>query len=197
MTNTPFARSNQRGGLLLKPVEAARLRPDHRSRPGTPGTRRLHAEETDRVRQAAADYEEAEWRQLLHRIPVRRRDEIVLVPVNQLISVVAESGSWLHLRTTDNETHTSAIDFAIFAPAWNRQVRSAGPRNRVNIEMIRRIVPMPGGTFTVVLADNQEFRVSRIQSRLSPRAPAAAVARSAALPLIVRELTVVCDCCTC
>jgi hypothetical protein len=32
--------------------------------------------------------------------------------------------------------------------------------------MIRKIVPIPGGTFTVVLSDNQEFRVSRIQSRI-------------------------------
>jgi hypothetical protein len=32
--------------------------------------------------------------------------------------------------------------------------------------MIRRIVPVPGGTFTVFLTDNQEFRVSRIQSRI-------------------------------
>src|SRR5439155_403021 len=36
----------------------------------------------------------------------------------------------------------------------------------VNVEMIRRIVPMPGGTFTVVLNNNEEFRVSRLQSRL-------------------------------
>jgi DNA-binding LytR/AlgR family response regulator len=36
----------------------------------------------------------------------------------------------------------------------------------VNIEMIRRIVPMPGGTFTVVLNNNQEYKVSRIQSRV-------------------------------
>ena len=32
--------------------------------------------------------------------------------------------------------------------------------------MIRRILPVPGGTYTVILKDNQEFRVSRIQSRV-------------------------------
>ncbi len=36
----------------------------------------------------------------------------------------------------------------------------------VNVDMIRRIVPLPGGTYTVVLSNNQEFRVSRIQSRI-------------------------------
>ena len=32
--------------------------------------------------------------------------------------------------------------------------------------MIRRIVPLPGGTYTVVLKNSQEFKVSRIQSRI-------------------------------
>ena len=36
----------------------------------------------------------------------------------------------------------------------------------VNVDMIRRIVPVPGGMFNVFLNDNQEFRVSRIQSRI-------------------------------
>jgi DNA-binding LytR/AlgR family response regulator len=36
----------------------------------------------------------------------------------------------------------------------------------VNIDTIRRIVAVPGGTFNVFLSDNQEFRVSRIQSRI-------------------------------
>ena len=36
----------------------------------------------------------------------------------------------------------------------------------VNLDMIRWIVPVPGGTFMMVLADGQELRVSRIQSRL-------------------------------
>ena len=34
------------------------------------------------------------------------------------------------------------------------------------IDAIRRIIRMPGGSFTVVLNDNQEFSVSRLQSRL-------------------------------
>ena len=32
--------------------------------------------------------------------------------------------------------------------------------------MIRRIIRMPGGMFTVVLNDDQEFAVSRLQSRI-------------------------------
>ena len=36
----------------------------------------------------------------------------------------------------------------------------------INVDTIRRIIRMPGGLFTVVLNDNQEFPVSRLQSRL-------------------------------
>jgi two-component system LytT family response regulator len=102
----------------------------------------------------------------LHRIPVRRRDEIVLVPVNQLVSIVAE-GEWLHLRTTDNESHTICYRLRdLLARLEPAKFVRLGRGTAVNIDMIRRIIPLPGGTFTVVLADNQEFRVSRIQSRL-------------------------------
>ena len=43
-------------------------------------------------------------RPFAERIPVRKRDEIVFVPVRKVASVVAE-GELLHW-TTDNETHT-------------------------------------------------------------------------------------------
>jgi two-component system, LytTR family, response regulator len=35
-----------------------------------------------------------------------------------------------------------------------------------NIEMISRISPMPGGTYTVILSNNQQLQVSRLQSRI-------------------------------
>jgi DNA-binding LytR/AlgR family response regulator len=36
----------------------------------------------------------------------------------------------------------------------------------VNIEMIARVSPMPGGTFVVTLKNNQQLQVSRLQSRI-------------------------------
>ena len=36
----------------------------------------------------------------------------------------------------------------------------------VNLEMVKKIVPLPGGTYTVILTNNQEFNASRIQSRI-------------------------------
>ena len=150
---------------ILKPVDAARLRRTIDRVHERLEREDYHAEETERIRQAAADYE-AEGGKPLHRIPVRRRDEIVLVPVHQLVSIVAE-GEWLHLRTTDNESHTICYRLRdLLARLEPTKFVRLGRGTAVNIDMIRRIIPLPGGTFTVVLADNQEFRVSRIQSRL-------------------------------
>ena len=122
-------------------------------------------EQIERIRIAAAEYE-AEGSSPLERIPVRRRDEIVLVPVSHLASVVAE-GELLHLRTTENETHTISYRLRDLAARLDAaQFVRLGRGTLVNIDMIRRIVPVPGGTYTVILKDNQEFRVSRIQSRI-------------------------------
>jgi DNA-binding LytR/AlgR family response regulator len=136
---------------VLKPVEPSRLR-----------------QTIDRAREhlEREDYQAEETEPLLERIPVRRRDEIVLVAVNRLVSIVAD-GELLHLRTADHETHTITHRLRDLAARLDpaRFVR-LGRGTLVNVDMIRRIISMPGGTFTVVLNDNQEFRVSRLQSRL-------------------------------
>jgi len=150
---------------ILKPVEASRLRrtidrvKERLEREG------YHSEETERIRRAADEYE-TEGARPLQRIPVRHRDEIVLVPVDQMLSVVAE-GELLHLKTKGNETHTICYRLRDLAARLDpeRFVR-LGRGTLVNVDMIRKIVPVPGGTFTVVLVDDQEFRVSRIQSRV-------------------------------
>jgi len=151
---------------VLKPVEAARLRQTiDRAR------ERLEREEykseaKERVQAAAADYEAAGGRPLLERIPVRRHDEIVLVPVRQIVSVVAD-GELLHLHTTANETHTISYRLRDLAARLEpTQFVRLSRGTIVNIDMIRRIIRMPGGMFTVVLNDDQEFAVSRLQSRL-------------------------------
>lgn len=150
---------------ILKPVEAARLRQTINRARKHLEREEYRSEETDRVRAAASEYEIAGGKPLL-RIPVRRKDEIVLVPVSRLMSIVAD-GELLHIQTTENETYTISYrlrDLAIrLEPA--RFVR-LGRGTIVNVETIRRIVPMPGGTFTVVLNNDQEHKVSRIQSRV-------------------------------
>ena len=76
-------------------------------------------------------------------------------------------GELLHLHTSENETHTISYRLRDLAARLDPSLFvRLGRGTLVNVEMIRRIVPMPGGTFTVVLNDNQEFRVSRLQSRV-------------------------------
>jgi DNA-binding LytR/AlgR family response regulator len=151
---------------VLKPVEAARLRQtiDRARERLEHGEYKSEAKE--RLQAAAADYEAAGGRPLLERIPVRRQDEIVLVPVRQIVSVVAD-GELLHIRTTADETHTISYRLRDLAARLEpTQFVRLSRGTIVNIDMIRRIIRMPGGMFSVVLNDDQEFAVSRLQSRL-------------------------------
>jgi two-component system, LytTR family, response regulator len=150
---------------VLKPVEAARLRQTIDRAKERLEREDYRAEETERVRRAAAEYEGDGSRPLL-RIPVRSRDEIVLLSVNDIVSIVAD-GELLHLRTVHNETYTMYYRLRDLAARLDgAHFVRLGRGSVVNIDMIRRIVPVPGGTFTILLSNNEEFRVSRIQSRL-------------------------------
>jgi two-component system LytT family response regulator len=148
---------------ILKPVDGHRLRQTIDRVKDRLDREDSRSEETARVHAATTDYEEAVKRPHLQRIPVRRQDEVVLV--SQLVSVVAD-GELLRLRTTENETHTISYRLRdLEARLEPTRFFRLGRGTLVNVEMIRRIVPMPGGTYTVVLANTEEFRVSRLQSR--------------------------------
>jgi DNA-binding LytR/AlgR family response regulator len=150
---------------VLKPVEAGRLRQTIERARERLEREDYREEETDRVRKAADDYESGGKIPLLQRIPVRRRDAIVLLSVRDIASVTAD-GELLHIQTKDDENHTICYRLRDLAARLEpSQFIRLGRGTLVNIETIVRIVPMPGGTFTVVLKNNQEFRVSRIQSR--------------------------------
>jgi two-component system LytT family response regulator len=151
---------------LLKPVEATRLRETLDRAQERLEQKELRAETADRVRAAVAEYDRTTPIVTIERIPVRRRDEIVLVPVHEIASVVAD-GELLHIRTLHNEKHV--ISFRL--RDLEVKIRSAkfvrlGRGTIVNVDAIRRIVPLPGGTYTVILSNNEEFKVSRIQSRV-------------------------------
>jgi len=151
---------------VLKPVEAARLRQTIDRARERLERGEYKSEAKERLQAAAADYEAAGGRPLLERIPVRRQDEIVLVPVRQIVSVVAD-GELLHIRTTADETHTISYRLRDLAARLEpTQFVRLSRGTIVNIDMIRRIIRMPGGMFSVVLNDDQEFAVSRLQSRL-------------------------------
>lgn len=151
---------------ILKPVETVRLRQTIDRVKERLEREDQSSDQIERIRVAAAEYEAGDGTRPLERIPVRRREEIVLVPVSHLMSIVAD-GELLYLRTTENESHTICYRLRDLAARLDpSKFVKLGRGTVVNVDMIRRIVPIPGGMYTVVLKDNQEFRVSRIQSRI-------------------------------
>jgi len=151
---------------LLKPVDSARVRATLDRAQERLEQKELRTESTERVRAAVEQYDNTVPRVPLERIPVRRRDEILLVPVRDIASVVAD-GELLHIRTGQGDRHTISYRLRDLEAriASSRYIR-LGRGTIVNLDMIKRIIPLPGGTYTVVLTNNQEFKVSRIQSRI-------------------------------
>lgn len=105
----------------------------------------------------------------LERIPVRQKDDILLLPVGQIASVVAD-GELLYLTTVRKERHV--INYRLKALERRLDPRRFIRIDRgsiVNIECINRVTHMPGGVFLVTLANTQQLKVSRAQSRLLRR----------------------------
>jgi len=102
----------------------------------------------------------------LERIPVRQKDDIILLPVGQIASIVAD-GELLHLTTTRKERYVinyrlKSLENRLDPHRFIRLDRGA----LVNVESISRVTHMPGGAFLVTLANTQQLKVSRAQSRL-------------------------------
>jgi two-component system, LytTR family, response regulator len=153
---------------LLKPVTRARLL-ETLSR----ARERLEAgdwreREAEGTRAAAAQYEAAgRGRQpRLERIPIRRGEEIVLLPVREVASVVAE-GELLRITTARGETYTLAYRLKDLAARLDPQSFVRLSRGAlVNVEMLTRVSALPGGTYLVTLTTGQQLAVSRLQSRV-------------------------------
>jgi two-component system LytT family response regulator len=151
---------------LLKPVDRARLREALNRAQERLERADLRMESSARVDAAAASYEEATRPQILERIPIRQKDDIVIIPVKNIASIVAE-GELLRLTTEQNETYTISYRLkdleARLDPA--RFVR-LGRGALANVEMLSRVSPMPGGTYVVTMSNGQQLAVSRIQGRI-------------------------------
>lgn len=151
---------------LLKPVQKDRLLATlERAR------ERLRTPESPEHRMtsltaAATAYERAARRQYLERIPVRRRDQVIILPVRQIASIVAE-GELLHITTTGNERYTITHRLhALETRLDPRRFVRLGRGTLANLDLISRVSPMPGGTYMATLSNGQELSVSRIQSRI-------------------------------
>jgi two-component system, LytTR family, response regulator len=151
---------------LLKPVDKTRLREALNRVQERIEHAEIVAEQINRVGDAITAYESCQRLPLLERIPVRRRDEIIILPVAQIASIVAE-GELLYLTTVKNERHTITYRLkdleARLDPA--RFIR-LGRGTLANIDAIVKINAMPGGTHVASLSNGQKLQVSRLQSRV-------------------------------
>jgi two-component system LytT family response regulator len=151
---------------LLKPVQRPRLQAtldrarERLRRPQPP------AERAAALADAATAYERASRRRYIERIPVRRRDEVVIVPVRQIASIVAE-GELLHITTLTKEQFTITHRLqALEARLDPRRFVRLGRGTLANVDSIATVSPMPGGTYLATLSNGQRLHVSRIQSRV-------------------------------
>ena len=150
---------------LLKPVESKRLR-ETLNRAVERAERRVVDEQRGRLQTAADTYAQFVRPAPLDRIPVRRREEVVLVPVAQVASIVAE-GELLHLTTHKNERFTISYRLKDLEERLDsQQFLRLGRGILVRVESISRVNVMPGGTYVVLLMNGQKLPVSRIQSKL-------------------------------
>lgn len=151
---------------LLKPVEKARLREALNRAQERIEHAEIVADQAARVGAAVDAYEASRKAPYLERIPVQQREEVVLVPVAQVASIVAER-ELLHITTIQKTRYT--INYRLkdleqrLDPA--RFIR-LGRGTLANVDLIVKVGALPGGTQEATLGNGQKLQVSRIQSRI-------------------------------
>jgi two-component system LytT family response regulator len=151
---------------LLKPVDPVRLRRTINRALERLEQAELRPGDTDRVRAAAAEYAARVPVATLRRIPVRKKDDIFLVPSDQVASVVAE-GELLHLTTRTGDRYTITyrlkdLEIRLDPAQFVRVSRGT----LVNVALIQKITPMSGGTYVVQLHGGAQHQVSRLRGRV-------------------------------
>jgi two-component system, LytTR family, response regulator len=134
-----------------------------RDRLAEPGWRR---DATRRLDAAAVQYAATARPAYLERIPIRRREEILLLPVEQIASIVAE-GELLRITTVRNEGHVityrlKELEARLDPSRFVRLSRGT----LASLRAISRFSPLPGGTYLAILTNGQELQVSRSQARV-------------------------------
>jgi DNA-binding LytR/AlgR family response regulator len=152
---------------LLKPVEPARLRRTLMCAHERLERADVREAESARVETVARDLmAPAPAQRWLQRVPVRRRDDIALIPVETIAAIIAD-GELLHLHALTNERHTITyrlkdLEARLDPSNFVRLSRGA----LVNVNAIQSISPMPGGTYLVTLRNRLQVPVSRLRARV-------------------------------
>ncbi len=151
---------------LLKPVDETRLRQTLNRAQERLEHAEIVAEQREQLDTALATYEQLAKPSYLDRIPVRGRDDVLILPVHQVVSIVAE-GELLHITTAQRERHTITYRLKDLEHRLDpsRFIR-LGRGTLANVDSITRVAAMPGGTHIAVLSNGQKLQVSRLQSRV-------------------------------
>lgn len=149
---------------LLKPVESNRLRQTI-DRAYAQIDFNGHQTESSPPAETGVLSSESCFQRRLDRIPIRRRDDIILLPVKEIASIVAE-GELLKLTTVNRQKFTINHRLKDLESRLDPQrfIR-LGRGSIANIDQIRSISPMPGGTYIAVLGTGEELQISRQQGR--------------------------------
>lgn len=151
---------------LLKPVETERLRVTIDRAIGRLEQGDWRNAESTNLRRAVSTYEDFGRNDLIERIPVKKRDEIYLVPVAEIASIIAD-GELLVITTVENQRYDinfrlKDLEPRLDASRFIRLSRGA----LVNLDVVSHISPMPGGTYLISLTNGQEIQASRLQSKI-------------------------------
>lgn len=154
---------------LLKPVEPARVRQTINraiERLEHADFANIAVRESARLRAVADAFAAADPIAPIQRIPVRRADDIIFVPVEEISTVVAD-GELLRLTTVNNDRHVITFrlkDLEARLPAGLFVRLSRGAL--ASVARIKSVSPLPGGTYSILMSNGQRIDASRIRSRI-------------------------------
>lgn len=150
---------------LLKPIEKSRLQETIQRAQERLEQADFREVEAEKLKTAAKTYDEITQPNFIERIPVKQREEILLIPIQEVASIVAD-GELLHITNSQNKRfiinyRLKDLEARLEPNKFIRLSRGA----LANLEMVSRISPMPGGTYLVTLKNGQQIPSSRLQSK--------------------------------
>jgi DNA-binding LytR/AlgR family response regulator len=103
---------------------------------------------------------------LLEHLPIKDESETVLLPVAKIASIVADL-EWIVITAAENQKFSIKYSLKDLEKRLdNTKFMRLSRGTIVNIEMIEKIFDLPGGSYQILLKNNERHSASRIQSRV-------------------------------
>jgi two-component system LytT family response regulator len=102
----------------------------------------------------------------LLRIPVRSRDDIILLPVERIIAIESDRDI-VYLSSPTGEQHTLRYPLKdLEARLDPRQFIRVSRSALVRVDAVRRASPLPNGSYMLMLTNNQQVQLSRARAQV-------------------------------